>query len=107
MQRLWHHALYVVRDNLLTCAVCALLLGLVGGAIWGPWLAPHDPLPTPEWGIMVAEGATFIVSGEWWLALFPGAALLVFYQFRQLFYAVSPLPAHSWDFSDSFSGPPL
>ncbi len=25
--------------------------------------------PTPEWGIMVAEGASFIVSGEWWLAL--------------------------------------
>jgi len=32
--------------------------------------------PTPEWGIMVAEGATYIVSGEWWLALFPGAALM-------------------------------
>ena len=28
--------------------------------------------PTPEWGIMVAEGAGFIVSGEWWIALFPG-----------------------------------
>ena len=33
--------------------------------------------PTPEWGIMVAEGANFIVSGEWWLAVFPGAALMV------------------------------
>ncbi|MDA0241605.1 MAG: ABC transporter permease, partial [Proteobacteria bacterium] len=33
--------------------------------------------PTPEWGIMVAEGAAFIVSGEWWLALFPGAALML------------------------------
>lgn len=33
--------------------------------------------PTPEWGIMVAEGARFIVSGEWWLALFPGAALML------------------------------
>ena len=30
--------------------------------------------PTPEWGIMVAEGANFIVSGEWWLAIFPGLA---------------------------------
>jgi peptide/nickel transport system permease protein len=30
--------------------------------------------PTPEWGIMVAEGANFIVSGEWWLALFPARA---------------------------------
>lgn len=33
--------------------------------------------PTPEWGIMVAEGATFIVSGQWWLALFPGMALML------------------------------
>ena len=33
--------------------------------------------PTPEWGIMVAEGAQFIVSGQWWLAAFPGAALML------------------------------
>ena len=33
--------------------------------------------PTPEWGIMVAEGANNIVSGEWWVALFPGAVLMV------------------------------
>ena len=33
--------------------------------------------PTPEWGIMVAEGAAFMVSGEWWIAFFPGAALMV------------------------------
>lgn len=33
--------------------------------------------PTPEWGIMVAEGATFIVSGEWWIAFFPGVTLMM------------------------------
>ncbi|MEL6814518.1 MAG: ABC transporter permease [Cyanobacteria bacterium J06598_3] len=33
--------------------------------------------PTPEWGIMVAEGATYIVSGEWWLAIFPGLVLML------------------------------
>ncbi|MEN2978921.1 ABC transporter permease [Tistrella bauzanensis] len=33
--------------------------------------------PTAEWGIMVAEGASFIVSGEWWIALFPGLALML------------------------------
>jgi peptide/nickel transport system permease protein len=33
--------------------------------------------PTPEWGIMVAEGATNIISGEWWIAFFPGAALMI------------------------------
>ena len=33
--------------------------------------------PTPEWGIMVAEGANFIVSGQWWVALFPGLWLML------------------------------
>jgi peptide/nickel transport system permease protein len=33
--------------------------------------------PTAEWGIMVAEGAGFMVSGEWWIALFPGFALMI------------------------------
>ena len=33
--------------------------------------------PTAEWGIMVAEGANTIVSGEWWLAFFPGLALMI------------------------------
>jgi peptide/nickel transport system permease protein len=33
--------------------------------------------PTPEWGILVAEGAANIISGEWWIAFFPGAALMV------------------------------
>jgi len=33
--------------------------------------------PEPEWGILVAEGAAFIVSGEWWVSFFPGAALML------------------------------
>ncbi len=33
--------------------------------------------PDAEWGIMVAEGAQYIVSGEWWIALFPGAVLML------------------------------
>ena len=32
--------------------------------------------PTPEWGIMVAEGARFISTGRWWLVAFPGLALM-------------------------------
>ncbi len=32
--------------------------------------------PTAEWGIMVSDGANFIVSGEWWIAFFPGMALM-------------------------------
>jgi len=33
--------------------------------------------PAPEWGILVAEGAAFIVSGEWWVSFFPGAMLML------------------------------
>ncbi|WP_176083674.1 ABC transporter permease [Martelella sp. HB161492] len=33
--------------------------------------------PTPEWGIMVSEGAAYIFSGEWWTFAFPGAALVL------------------------------
>ena len=33
--------------------------------------------PEPEWGILVAEGAQYIVSGEWWVSFFPGAALML------------------------------
>ena len=33
--------------------------------------------PTAEWGIMVAEGATYITGGRWWPALFPGMALVL------------------------------
>ena len=31
--------------------------------------------PTPEWGIMVSEGANYIFSGQWWIFFFPGMAL--------------------------------
>jgi peptide/nickel transport system permease protein len=32
--------------------------------------------PTSEWGAMTAEGAGYIVSGEWWIFLFPGMAIM-------------------------------
>lgn len=31
--------------------------------------------PTAEWGVMVGEGASVMLSGQWWVALFPGLAL--------------------------------
>jgi len=33
--------------------------------------------PVAEWGIMVADGASLIVSGAWWVSLFPGVALML------------------------------
>jgi len=33
--------------------------------------------PASEWGIMVAEGAQYVVSGQWWAGFFPGVALML------------------------------
>ena len=32
--------------------------------------------PTPEWGLMINEGSSYIVSGQWWLSCFRGLAVL-------------------------------
>jgi peptide/nickel transport system permease protein len=31
--------------------------------------------PTPEWGLMIANGANQIIVGEWWPSVFPGIAI--------------------------------
>ena len=33
--------------------------------------------PTPEWGVMVSEGARDIISGQWWTSFFPGAVIVL------------------------------
>lgn len=33
--------------------------------------------PTAEWGVIVGEGAQYINSGEWWISVFPGIAILL------------------------------
>jgi peptide/nickel transport system permease protein len=32
-------------------------------------------VPTPEWGSMVSIGAPAMITGEWWMAFFPGLAI--------------------------------
>jgi len=34
-------------------------------------------LPIPEWGLMIAEGRQYIVSGEWWMTVFPGLFIML------------------------------
>ncbi|WP_374633471.1 ABC transporter permease [Ferrovibrio sp.] len=33
--------------------------------------------PTPEWGAMIRQGAEFMVTGQWWVGVFPGLALIL------------------------------
>ena len=32
--------------------------------------------PTPEWGKMITEGQSYALTGQWWVAVFPGLGLL-------------------------------
>jgi peptide/nickel transport system permease protein len=34
-------------------------------------------VPTSEWGAMITEGLRFSLTGEWWVSVFPGVALLI------------------------------
>jgi hypothetical protein len=38
---------------------------------------PSGHPPAPEWGVMISEGSPYIVSGQWWMSFFPGAALML------------------------------
>ncbi|WP_342363715.1 ABC transporter permease [Terrarubrum flagellatum] len=76
----WRIALTSILPNILPIMMVQMsltmgyaILNAAGLSFIGLGVRP----PTPEWGIMVAEGAGFIVSGEWWIALFPGLALML------------------------------
>jgi len=49
------------------------ILNTAGLAFIGLGVAP----PTPEWGIMIQEGAAMMISGQWWVVVFPGMALVL------------------------------
>jgi peptide/nickel transport system permease protein len=71
---LWRHVL----PNSLT-AVIALAALQFGSAILAistlGFLGYGAPPPTPEWGLLIAEGRNYI-STAWWLTTFPGLAVM-------------------------------
>lgn len=34
-------------------------------------------IPTPEWGAMLTTGLQYTVTGQWWVAVFPGLGVLI------------------------------
>jgi peptide/nickel transport system permease protein len=34
-------------------------------------------VPTPEWGAMMTEGLSYSLTGQWWISICPGVALLI------------------------------
>jgi peptide/nickel transport system permease protein len=35
------------------------------------------PPPTPAWGLMLADGRTTLLAGQWWLTIFPGICISI------------------------------
>jgi peptide/nickel transport system permease protein len=33
--------------------------------------------PTPEWGSIIATGSQYMITGQWWIGIFPGLALSI------------------------------
>lgn len=56
-----------------TLAMGWAILTVAGLSFIGLGIQP----PASEWGYMTAEGASYIVSGEWWIFLFPGLAIVI------------------------------
>lgn len=55
-----------------TLCLAWAILDVSGLAFLGLGIRP----PTPEWGVLVSEGAQNIISGEWWTSLFPGVVIM-------------------------------
>jgi peptide/nickel transport system permease protein len=53
---------------------CAYAIQIVAGL---SFLGLGIPIPKPEWGSMIQLGASRIIYGEWWPAVFPGLAVLL------------------------------
>ena len=65
------NALSPVRVYMMTDITLVILFGAALG-----FLGMGAPPPTPEWGIMIAEGS-FYISTAWWIAFFPGLAMVM------------------------------
>jgi peptide/nickel transport system permease protein len=76
----WRVALVHLLPNALTPALVQMtlvsgwaILDAAGLAFLGLGITP----PTAEWGVMVSEGAQRIITGEWWVWLYPGVAIVL------------------------------
>ncbi len=61
----------IIIQSCINLSWAILLLG--GLAFVGIGIRP----PTPEWGSMVSLGTPLMLTGQWWVAFFPGAAIMI------------------------------
>jgi peptide/nickel transport system permease protein len=71
---LWRHVLPNVLTSVLAYAALQFGWAILQISTLG-FLGYGAPPPTPEWGLMIAEGRNYMTT-SWWLTLFPGLAVI-------------------------------
>lgn len=57
-----------------TSSLCGFaILTLAGLSFVGLGAQP----PTPEWGAMITEGLAYVLTGAWWVSVFPGIGIMM------------------------------
>jgi peptide/nickel transport system permease protein len=72
---LWRHVLPNVLPSITVVATFSVARTIIAEASLS-FLGLGLPPPAPSWGSMLDEGRNYLTTG-WWLALFPGLAILV------------------------------
>jgi peptide/nickel transport system permease protein len=72
---LWRHVLPNVLPSITVVATFSVARTIIAEASLS-FLGLGIPPPAPSWGAMLDEGRNYLTTG-WWLALFPGLAILV------------------------------
>jgi peptide/nickel transport system permease protein len=73
---MWHHLLPNVMGPVLVLATIHLATTIIAEATLS-FLGVGMPPTTPSLGTLIRVGNDFLFSGEWWIAVFPGVALVV------------------------------
>ena len=74
----WRAVLRHVLPNSVAAPLAQLSV-ILGGAILATaglsFIGAGVRIPTPEWGQMISEGSSALITGQWWASVFPGIAL--------------------------------
>ena len=73
---LWRHVLPNVTGPVLVIATIHLAIAIITEATLS-FLGVGVPPTTPSLGTLIRVGNDFLFSGEWWITIFPGIALVV------------------------------
>lgn len=76
----WHIIRHHIAPYYLSILFVTISLGLARGtlAVSGlGFLGLGIPPPAPEWGTELAMGRPFLLSGSWWLVIFPGLFVML------------------------------